>query len=134
MNTDIYAAAGGTYDSGATSWNPKGVKTGTAINVFQDGIGDPFYLIPGAEQTLTISVTYTVRTYDTNLNGNYSTVTQTITNDVKITPAVNKFYTIVLHLGLTSVKFTASVTDWDAATDTEKKEVWLPSNVVVPAP
>lgn len=128
MNANIYHATGGTYSSG--TWSPTGVPTTTAINVFKEGSGDPFYLIPGAEQTLTISVTYTVRTYDTNLNGNYSTVTQTITNDVKITPAVNKFYTIVLHLGLTSVKFTASVTDWDAATDTEKKEVWLPSNVV----
>jgi len=131
MNSTIYHATGGTYDAG--TWTPTGVPTATAINVFKDGSGDPFYLIPGAEQTLTISVTYTVRTYDTNLSGSYSTVTQTITNDVKITPAVNKFYTIVLHLGLTSVKFAASVSDWDAATDTEKKEVWLPSNVV-PAP
>ena len=99
------------------------------------------YLIPDAsnEQTLTVSITYVVRTYDAKLDptvasgdeGTWTKVTQTITNDVVLPAAglaVNKKYTLVLHLGLTSVKFSAEVSDWDDAGVI--KEVWLPSNVV----
>jgi hypothetical protein len=40
-----------------------------------------------------------------------------------------------MHVGLTSVKFSATVEDWGDATDSgDKKEIWLPSNVVVPTP
>jgi hypothetical protein len=53
--------------------------------------------------------------------------------------ASNKYITLVIHLGLTSVKFAASVAEWgdsngDGTPDANENElVWLPSNVV-PAP
>ena len=49
--------------------------------------------------------------------------------------ASNKYITLVIHLGLTSVKFAASVAEWgdtdgDGTSDANvNQEVWLPSNV-----
>lgn len=51
----------------------------------------------------------------------------------------SKYITLVIHLGLTSVKFAASVAEWGDSNgdgtpeENENKLVWLPSNVV-PAP
>lgn len=81
----------------------------------------------------TISVEYLVRTYDENLpveavgGATCSKVTQTITNNVTMNLASHKNYTLVLHLGLTSVKFSADVSGWQ---DDATEQVWLPSNVV----
>lgn len=111
-------------------------------------------LIPSTttSQTLVVRVKYIVRTYDANLNasasgetnGTWTKVTQTITNEVTI-PAnalqSNKYYKLLIHLGLTSVKFTASVVDWEEAaasktpgTDNQDsnndKDVYLPSNTL----
>lgn len=113
-------------------------------------------LIPSATtaQTLVVRIKYTVRTYDPNLattanndgatNGTWTKVEQTITNEVEI-PAnslqSNKYYKLLIHLGLTSVKFTASVVDWEEAagsttpgTDNENgnndKDIYLPSNTL----
>lgn len=96
---------------------------------------DPILFIPGSAPQLTIAVTYIVRTYDAKLNasasgdeGTWSKVTQTITNDVTLpTLTPNTNYTLVMHLGLTSVKFSAEVADWDGGST---EVVWLPSNVV----
>ena len=112
-------------------------------------------LIPSnTAQTLVVKITYTVRTYDANLattanndgatNGTWTKVTQTITNEVTIPAnalASNKYYKLLIHLGLTSVKFTASVVDWEEAagsttlgTDNEDenndKDIYLPSNTL----
>ncbi len=128
----IFTAAGSpfTYSS---SWSEEGV-THTPKSIFKDATGNPaeFYLIPGvAGQELEVTITYQVRTYDTNLDGNYSTVNQTIKNIVTL-PALetNKYYTLIMHLGLTSVKFEASVADWESTGAGIEKKVWLPSNVV----
>ena len=76
----------------------------------------PIFLIPGDRPVLKINVVYVVRTYDENLNGECATVTNNITKNV-VFPVVemNKHYTLIMHLGLTSVKFTAKVSDWDKA-------------------
>ena len=97
-----------------------------------------FIPVPSNQPVLKVAVQYTVRTYDANLdattasgetnNGKWTKVTQTITNNVTLPQlAVNKKYTLVMHLGLTSVKFSADISDWE---DGETEEVWLPSNVV----
>lgn len=101
-------------------------------------------LIPGGNQTIYISINYVVRTADPKLAKGYTEVEQTITNKVSLTGLQpNKFYKIILHLGLTSVKFEAKVADWATAaggtydtngtytTDgaTNEESIWLPSNV-----
>lgn len=102
-------------------------------------------MIPSSEtQTLYVTVTYIVRTADPQLSGGFTTVTQTVTNKVDLSGLnVNKYYKLVMHLGLTSVKFSAVVTDWAATDDATYDEggthdgeepstevVWLPSNVI----
>ena len=117
-----------------------GVPTGTPADVYASA-KDAFYLIPSStdDQQLKISINYVVRTYDANLAiptnecSPCSKVEQTITNTITLAHnflASNKYFTLVLHLGLTSVKFSATVSDWDT-TGYVTKEVWLPSNVVV---
>ncbi len=130
LNTDIYSAsATNTYNTG--SWTVAGVTT-AAKDVYKNAT-DAFYLMPGvANQKLKIAITYEIRTYDANLSGNYSTITQTITNEVQL-PAleVNKNYKLIIHLGLTSVKFSAVVANWEDAAAGDAQEIYLPSNVVV---
>lgn len=104
-------------------------------------------MIPGSNSTFYVYIDYFVRTADANLDGGYSEVEQKITNRVKINGSnlePNKFYKIILHLGLTSVKFEAVVADWQtnasgtyAADGTyspsgtaNEEKIWLPSNVV----
>lgn len=109
-------------------------------------------LIPSnTAQTLVVRIKYIVRTWDPNLNtaasgseGTWTKVTQTITNEVTIPAGAlksNKYYKLLIHLGLTSVKFTASVVDWEEAagsstggTDNNDenfdKDVYLPSNTL----
>ncbi len=101
-------------------------------------------LIPGGNQTIYISINYVVRTADPKLATGFTEVEQTITNKVSLTGLQpNKFYKIIMHLGLTSVKFEAKVADWATAaggtynTDgsyttggtANEESIWLPSNV-----
>ncbi len=133
---------------------PTGVKTPTPKNVYADMNGTAVNDIPALvmiptdatkEQTLYVTVDYIVRTADTQLKEGYSEVEQIISNEVKLKGIdPNKYYTLVMHLGLTSVKFEAVVADWafdsnaeydengTATSDgeAEEKSVWLPSNVV----
>lgn len=132
LSDKIYsAAASNTYNSGTSKWNVEGVTT-SAKDVYQTST-DAFYLMPNvADQKLKIGITYEIRTYDTNLSGSYSTISQTITNEVTL-PALspNKNYKLIIHLGLTSVKFAAVVSAWDNATSGEEQVIYLPSNVVL---
>lgn len=95
----------------------EGVLT-TVKNVYEDEAA-PLVFIPGTYPELTISIDYIVRTADENLKNHYSEVEQVITKKLTFTKAVelNKQYSIIMHLGLTSVKFTAEVSDWDVAND-----------------
>mgnify|MGYP007101848447 CR=1 FL=1 len=130
-----------------SEWSLEGVTT-SAKDVYASGADvAPFLFIPGFEQTIKVSVTYTVRTFDEGLavptgeTVKCTKVTQTITNNVTLpaTTEPNKYYTLVMHLGLTSVKFTAEVVDWETTTSGSgvapiEEQMYLPSNVVVPAP
>jgi hypothetical protein len=133
-----------------------GVDKGAPQPVYGNEDVPGLLLIPGgSEQKLYVTVDYIVRTADTKLNWdasesrknlNFTEVEQIITNEVKLSGLnPNKYYTLVMHLGLTSVKFEAVVADW-STTDTDeydddgnpiggdenRKSVWLPSNVVSP--
>ncbi len=137
--------------TGGATWstsNPTGVPTGTPVNVYADENVPGLLLIPGTNgNTLYVTVDYIVRTADPKLKDGYTDVEQVITNKVTLDGSVlksNKYYTLVMHLGLTSVKFEAVVADWqntDNATYNENgtvnesgtpsaTSVWLPSNVI----
>lgn len=128
--------------------NPTGVDKGTPIPVFNNVNNPGIVLIPSGDkiQTLYITVDYFVRTADPQLKKGWSEVEQIITNKVDLVNLEpNKYYTLVIHLGLTSVKFEAVVVDWsqnpedtydedgnihEVPTTEDKDIVWLPSNVV----
>lgn len=106
-----------TYSSG---WSLTGVTT-TAQNVYKSTDVVPLVFIPGTYPELTVTVDYFVRTYDANLSTTYSEVEQVITKKVTFANAVelNKQYNLLMLLGLTSVKFTATVSDWVVDGDTD---------------
>lgn len=144
------------WDGSGTTWKRgddafTGVTHGTAQDVFASSTDAPaIYILPqNAGQKLKIAVKYIVRTYDDKLaattaetadtytGGTWTKAVQTVTNEITL-PALdpNKHYTIVMHLGLTSIKFTAEVADWSDETGTGDpgdeidKDIYLPSNVV----
>jgi len=100
-------------------WNeiPAGVTT-TKQNVYWDE-ANPLVFIPGSQAELYVTCDYYVRTYDANLEGLYTQVRQKITKKVTFTQTLelNKMYSLLMHIGLTGVKFTATVSNWDVNTD-----------------
>lgn len=142
--TDKFTFTGSTADPGVTT-TPKDVYT-------NDSNVPALVLIPSSNnQTLVVRVEYVVRTYDPNLNaaasdneGTWTKVTQKITSKVTIPGGAlkaNTYYKLLIHLGLTSVKFTASVCDWEDAANggtngnanndaNNDKDVYLPSNTL----
>lgn len=139
LNTDI-AENSISYSSGwkANGNSIAGVTT-TAKNVYATE-ASPLVYIPGTYPELTVTVDYFVRTYDANLDGNFSEVEQKITKTITFAEAVklNKQYNLIIHLGLTGIKFTATVSDWDPDIDEDgviepdgddKKDIHVPINV-----
>lgn len=91
----------------------KGVEE-TAQNVYADADAAPIILIPGQTPAFKVAVEYVVRQYDAALASKYTEVTNKISKVITFpTVELNKHYTLVMHLGLTSVKFTAEVDDWE---------------------
>ena len=131
------------YDNGEAA----GV-TNTAVNLFNGGktdnsdLEDPVLVIPTGEE-MKITIVYDVETIDNNLSGKLSdgktygstienAIEQTITlSDGKAMKLVSgKKFTVRLHLGMTSVKFDAEVTDWDTG---DEADVDLPYNKMLTA-
>lgn len=157
LNEKILEIGAGKHDAAGTvkklkdatgkEWstaNPTGVTT-TPQNLFANENVPGLLIIPGGDATLYITVDYFVRTADPNLNAGYTEVEQQITNKVSLQNLnPNKYYTIIMHLGLTSVKFEAKVVDWtskaseawdadgndESTGEDNESKVWLPSNVV----
>ena len=100
---------------------PIGVTT-FAKNVYANDV-QPFVFIPGTHPVITVTITYTVRTYDAKLARNYSEVEQKITKRLYFLDEIelNKQYNVLLHLGLTTMKFTASVSDWEVTNVTPEE-------------
>lgn len=94
----------------------------SSVNLFNGATAaDPVYVIPNGA-ALKVTIAYDVETVDPKLVGDYlsdgitngSVVKNSITKSLSaVTLEAGKKYTLQLHLGLTSVKFDASVTDWD---------------------
>lgn len=145
----------GVTNPNGEDWNGTNANDATGVNltkepVYADDEDVPgLLLIPGptGDNTLYVTVRYRVRTADPNLSTGFTDVVQEITNKVTLANSTlnpNKYYNLVMHLGLTSVKFEAVVADWsngdneynedgseeDPSTGENNTSVWLPSNVV----
>ena len=144
LNKDIKEPSSVSNPSGTWSISGTSGVTTTPKPVFCNEKVPSLLVIPGATADLYITVTYVVRTADTKLNNGYTEVEQTITNKISLASLTpNKFYSIIMHLGLTSVKFSAEVSNWTIDGDTDGNgeingtetdgsmtEIWLPSNVI----
>ena len=141
LNNAIAEPLSGLANDG-TGWKIGGAAfsgvTTTLQQIYTDK--DSYYLIPSnpTDQKLKITVEYTVRTYDANLNngGNaWTEVDQKISKIVTFSSGLesNKIYRLNIYLGLTSVKFTATVSSWSpdgsGNEGEELREVDLPINV-----
>ena len=74
--------------------------------------------LSAAGEQIKVRVKYTVTTIDTSLPSQKSEIINDITSDkFGFNFEQGKAYNFVLHLGLTSVKLSATVNDWDVATD-----------------
>lgn len=154
LNTDIAepTSAVSTFNhAGGDDTNLEGSihgVTGTAKNVYGSETS-PMLFIPGTKPKFEVEITYYVRSFDSKLNaaaasgeGTWTKVKQVIKKQVEFAKytELNKRYTLLIHLGITSVNFTATVSDWvddDAAIDTsnpadgigDTNKVDLPLNV-----
>lgn len=87
------------------------------------------------DSSLYVYIEYEVKTTDNTATGNSSTITNYISKKVELPNnklEAGKAYTLKLVLGMTTVKVSADLTDWDTATEIE---VDLPQNTEpTPAP
>lgn len=96
---------------------PAGVTT-TAQNVYKD-YATPFFFIPGTQPVFQVTVCYVVRTKDAKLKKGYSEVEQTVTKAITFPEVkMNTKYSLIIHLGLTDVKFDADMVKWDTESTT----------------
>lgn len=118
LNTDIAEPA--SWDATWANNTVNGVKIAPK-NVYAAGSQEnsPLLFFPGQTPKLRFTINYIVRTQDTKLDGGYSYVEQTVAKVVTFGAPViiNKKYNIIIHLGLTSVKFDATVASWSADID-----------------
>ena len=125
--SDYVAAASTEYNWATADFLNDDVTTTKAVV-----LNDDKYLtvLPYAgSQQIKIEVVYTVKTTDASLAGGYSEVTNTIVSDpFNFTFQKGYAYNFVLHVGLTSVKFSAEAAAWDPATE-EDIVVNVPLNV-----
>lgn len=101
-----------------------------------DEIAAPIFVIPTGSD-LVMNIVYDVETADPTLAGYLSdgvthgvsvqnAISKSITaNGTSLVLEAGKKYTIKMHLGMTSVKFTAEVENWD---DQTEEEYWHPIN------
>ena len=134
MNTDIAEPAS------FESWDklPAGVTT-TAQSVYTETT--PLLIIPdGNDHTFRITIDYIVRTKNESLHKGYTEVEQSFYKDLTLkSVSLNAKYNLLIHLGLTSVKFDATVSTWDntangsttegSSTDPDPMVIYMPANV-----
>ena len=89
-----------------------------------------FMIIPSSadNKSLKVTIDYYVNTTDASLSKGYSRVENKITKTITgFAPEAGKNYTLLLSLGMTSVKVTATVAGW--TDDSSTTQVDLPINV-----
>lgn len=125
MNTSAWSDYSGTTASYSLSSDDGDFVASVADNVTHEKqqlntASEYMMIIPHATMGVKVRVKYTVTTVDDNLDGDKSVVVNDITSDeFAFTFDQGKAYNFVLHLGLTSVKLSATVADWDTATGTD---------------
>ena len=90
-----------------------------------------FMIIPSSatDNSLKVTIDYYVNTTDASLSKGYSRVENKITKTITgFAPEAGKNYTLLLSLGMTSVKVSATVSDWTTE-DGSSTQVDLPINV-----
>ena len=114
---------------------PRGVTKDAVALLANDASQEAFYgiipeVVSGKENALwTVEVKYHVFTKDANLENGYSEITNVIKKEnIKMDLSWGKHYTLLLRLGMTSVKFDATVEDWIDGGTTPAD---LPINVAV---
>lgn len=139
MATSIGEPASGTTLTTDGAWSssmPEGVTT-VAKNIYTTD-AKPLFILPDQTPRFVITICYVVRTLDPSLATGYTEVEQTITRNVDFSNALelNKRYNLAIHLGLTTVKFDATVADWATNTtsgtsseSSETQDVNMPLNV-----
>lgn len=138
LNADI--AEPTTTPSADSFFNGRGVQK-SATNVYASET-NPFVFIPGTKiPSMKVTVEYVVRTKDANVVNGYTTTTNKISKVISFggtegtTVEMNKRYSLTIILGLSGIKFDASVAGWDEGTTTtggsgtSSAEVNLPINV-----
>lgn len=122
------------------SWDklPEGV-TAAAKPVYTET--NPLLIIPdGEDHTFRITIDYIVRTKDEALSNGYTEVEQSFYKDLTLkSVSLNAKYNLLIHLGLTSVKFDATVSDWTntttgdiiygSTTAKDPMDIYMPANV-----
>lgn len=122
------------------SWEklPTGV-TDKAQSVYTETT--PLLIIPdGKNRTFRITIDYIVRTKNESLHKGYTEVEQSFYKDLTLNNvSLNAKYNLLIHLGLTSVKFDATVSTWDdtanggttsdTSTDKDPMVIDMPANV-----
>ena len=126
--------------NGEAGWKalPTGVTT-SAQSVYTETT--PLLIIPdGNDHIFRVTIDYVVRTKDASLHKGYTEVEQSFYKDLTLkTVSLNAKYNLLIHLGLTSVKFDATVTDWTNTTmggattgttnDPDPMVIYMPQNV-----
>ncbi|MDD5821141.1 MAG: hypothetical protein PUD23_03675 [Prevotella sp.] len=131
-----------------SSWNDLSKVTGVTAspqNVYTETT--PLLLIPdGKDHTFRITIDYIVRTKNASLHKGYTEVEQSFYKDLTLkSVSLNAKYNLLIHLGLTSVKFDATVSDWtntvagstqsgagqsvDGAQTEDPMVIYMPANV-----
>lgn len=125
---DVNEVPSGLYPAIVQDGTTVGV-TNTPVNLFNSTEKEaPILVIPTSGVPVKVTIVYDVETADPSLPGYLSdgvtrgiSVENTITKTVQLSGAnmaleAGKKYVLGLHLGLTSVKFDATVADWDNTT------------------
>ena len=84
-----------------------------------------FMVVPTGDTNIKVKITYAVVTKDEKLGDKLSNVENAITKATTINLKSGKSYNLKLILGMTSVKLSATVADWQVDGD---NEVYLPQN------
>ena len=126
INTNFVENSGSIINNSSSLNSISGLST-TAQNLFQDNTKS-YYFIPVTTNTkATVTITYWTRTLDAKLANGCTNIQQTIKKDILLPAfAANKKYTLILNIGLNTVKFTADVADWTSDTDNGTMTVDVP--------
>ncbi len=137
LNAGIVQADAYTVGAGNITTPEATGVTKTAQNLFGGDAAASLYVIPN-QQNFKVTIVYDVETVDPKLPTSLAdgvtkgsrvqnTISKTVTFGAATQLEAGKKYTLQLHLGMSTVKFEAQVSEWQDANPAEE-EVMLPIN------